>query len=104
MYRALEVPMLVVVPMTDVAERAFADLLYYLGEQAANEVALLRSRDEAIGAIESPSERSARMALLADLAKGRRRIVLAPVVALRQYLMPRETFEALQFELATGMD
>ena len=41
--------MLVVVPTPDVAERAFADLLYYLGEDEPRDVALLRSRDEAAG-------------------------------------------------------
>ena len=99
LYQELDAPMLVVVPTTDVAERAFADLLYYLGEEEPRQVALLRSRDEAIGAIESPSERSARMTLLADLTGGKRRMVFAPVVALRQYLMPRSRFDTLRFAL-----
>jgi transcription-repair coupling factor (superfamily II helicase) len=102
LYRALERPLLVVVPTPDVAERAFADLLYYLGEDEPEQVALLRSRDEALGAIESPSERSARMTLLADLAAGAHRLVLAPVVALRQYLMPRALFEQLRTTLRVG--
>ena len=104
LFRAIRKPMFVVVPTPDVAERAFADLLYYLGEEEPANVALLRSRDEAVGAIESPSDRSARMTLLADLAEGRPRIVLAPVVALRQYLMPRALFDALRFTLRTGDD
>ena len=102
LYRSLEQPLLVVVPTPDVAERAFADLLYYLGEDEPHDVALLRSRDEALGAIESPSERSARMTLLADLAAGARRLVLAPIAALRQYLMPRAHFERLRETLRTG--
>jgi transcription-repair coupling factor (superfamily II helicase) len=102
LYRALERPMLVIVPTPDVAERAFADLLYYLGEDEPLHVALLRSRDEALGAIESPSERSARMTLLADLAAGADRLVLAPVAAVRQYLMPRASLEASQMTLRTG--
>ncbi len=102
LYRALEQPLLVVVPTPDVAERAFADLLYYLGEDEPEQVALLRSRDEALGAIESPSERSARMTLLADLAGGAHRLVLAPVAALRQYLMPRALFEQLRTTLRVG--
>jgi transcription-repair coupling factor (superfamily II helicase) len=102
LYRELNRQMLVVVPTTDVAERAFADLLYYLGESDPTEVALLRSRDEAIGALESPSDRSARMTLLADLAAGKRRIVLAPVVALRQYVMPRSLFDELRTTVRTG--
>jgi transcription-repair coupling factor (superfamily II helicase) len=102
LYRTLERPMLVVVPTPDVAERAFADLLYYLGEDEPEHVALLRSRDEALGAIESPSERSARMTLLADLAAGAYRLVLAPVVALRQYVMPRPLFEGLRTTLRAG--
>ena len=104
LYRALEKPMLVVVPTPDVAERAFADLLYYLGEDEPQHVALLRSRDEALGAIESPSERSARMTLLADLGAGRSRLVLAPVAALRQYVMPRTLFDALRIPLRVGDD
>ena len=101
-YRSLERPMLVIVPTTDVAERAFADLLYYLGEDEPREVALLRSRDEAIGAIESPSERSARMTLLDDLQQGKRRIVFLPVVALRQYLDLPATFAQERFTLRIG--
>ncbi|MBV8148152.1 MAG: transcription-repair coupling factor [Candidatus Eremiobacteraeota bacterium] len=95
---------LVIVPTPDVAERTFADLLYFLGEDRADELALLRSREEAIGAIESPSERSARMTLLADLSSGSRRIVLAPIAAVRQYVMPRALFDSLRFALRPGND
>jgi len=102
LYRSLERPLLVAVPTPDIAERAFADLLYYLGESEPEHVALLRSRDEALGAIESPSERSARMTLLADLSSGRSRIILAPVAALRQYVMPRPLFEGSRFTLSAG--
>ncbi len=94
----------VIVPTPDVAERAFADLLYYVGEDRAAELALLRSREEAVGAIESPSERSARMTLLADLSARARRIVLAPIAAVRQYVMPRTIFESLRFVLRAGED
>ncbi|HTX58601.1 MAG TPA: CarD family transcriptional regulator, partial [Verrucomicrobiae bacterium] len=105
LYKALGGQMLVVVPTADVAERTFADLLYYLEEDAENApVALMRPRDESIGALESPSERSARMTLLADLAANRSTIVVAPVAAMRQYLMPRTTFEALSFKLETGKE
>ncbi len=93
--------LLAVVATPDAAERGFADLLYYLGEQG-DRVALLRSRDEAVGAIESPSERSARMTLLADLAGGRPRVVLAPIAAVRQPLMGRARFERSAFVLRTG--
>jgi transcription-repair coupling factor (superfamily II helicase) len=102
--RATGAPLLVAVPTPDVAERAFADLLYYLGEDRAAELALFRSRDEAIGAIESPSERSARMALLAQLRDGASRIVLAPIAALRQYLIPGETFDRVRFALHPGAE
>jgi transcription-repair coupling factor (superfamily II helicase) len=93
-YGATGAPLLVVVPTADIAERTFADLTYYLGDAAARSVALLRGRDETVGALESPSERSARMTLLADLCAGRSQIVVAPVAALRQYVMPRALFEA----------
>jgi transcription-repair coupling factor (superfamily II helicase) len=91
------------VPTSDVAERTFTDLSYFLGEKEPQTVALLRPRDETVGAIESPSERSARMTLLADLCARKPRIVIAPVAALRQYVMPRATFEqtALTLEVAT---
>jgi transcription-repair coupling factor (superfamily II helicase) len=82
----------------DAAERAFADLLYYLGDRS-EVVALLRSRDESAGAIESPSERSARMTLLGDLVRGAPRIVMAPISALRQRFVARERFESGRFEL-----
>ncbi|MBV9719527.1 MAG: transcription-repair coupling factor [Candidatus Eremiobacteraeota bacterium] len=99
--RSLGATLLVIVPTPDVAERAFADLLYYLGAHA-DRVALLRSRDEAVGAIESPSERSARITLLADLAGGASRIVLAPIAAVRQHVLPRQEFDTMRFALNTG--
>ncbi len=103
LHRMLGGTLLVVMPTPDAAERAFADLLYYL-EERTDQVALLRSRDEAVGAIESPSERSARIVLHADLADGAARIVLAPIVALRQHAMTRARFGELRFVLRTGDD
>ena len=96
--------MLVVVPTADVAERIFADLMYYIGEDAADgrTVSLVRAREESVGVIESPSERSARMTLFADLAADRPIIAIAPVAALRQYVMPRALFEAQSFALSKG--
>jgi transcription-repair coupling factor (superfamily II helicase) len=102
--RAIGGSLLVIVPTPDAAERAFADLLYYAGEEEPHSIALVRSRDEAVGAIESPSERSARMTLLADLANGERRIILAPIGAVRQYMMPPRIFDELRFSLRTGED
>jgi len=99
LYRALGGQIFVAMPTADAAERAFTDLLYFLEEDEPRSVALLRSRDEAIGALESPSEHSARMALLADLADGTPKIVLAPLAALRQYVMPRELFARSRFTL-----
>ena len=86
--------MLVVVPTADVAERTFADLTYYLSDTDARTVSLVRARDEAVGALDSPSERSARMTLLADLCANKPQIVVVPVAALRQYVMPCATFRA----------
>ena len=103
-FKALGGQMLVAVPTADVAERTFADLLYYLGENEAESVALMRPRDETVGALESPSERSARMTLLADLCAQRSLIVVAPVAALRQYVMPRQTFDELSFRLEKGRE
>jgi transcription-repair coupling factor (superfamily II helicase) len=99
--RELGGSVLVVLPTPDAAERGFADLLYYLGDRS-DIVALLRSRDEALGAIESPSERSARATLLADLIGGAPRIVLAPIAAVRQHFMARAQFEASRFTLRPG--
>lgn len=99
--RALGGALFVVTPTPDSAERAFADLLYYLGERS-DRIALLRSRDEALGAIESPSERSARITLLGDLADAAPRIVLAPIAAARQHMQRRSEFEALRFALRSG--
>ncbi len=101
MQQTLGGTLLVVMPTPDAAERAFADLLYYLGD-GTDRVALLRSRDEAIGAIDSPSERSARIGLLADLADGAARIVLTPIAAVRQHVTARARFEELRFVLRTG--
>ncbi len=101
LHRELGGCLLVVLPTPDAAERTFADLLYYL-EDRSERVALVRSRDEALGAIESPSERSARMTLLADLVDGAPRIVLAPIAAVRQHLMARTRFDELRFALRPG--
>ena len=100
-HRALRVPTLIVVPTADVAERTFADLTYYLGTNEGD-VTLVRAREESVGVIESPSERSARMTLLADLAAARVQVVVAPVAALRQYVVPRTVFAEASFALAVG--
>jgi len=101
-YGALGGTILVVVATADVAERTFADLTYYLGEAESRSVALVRARDEAVGALDSPSERSARMSLLADLCAGKPQIVVTPVAALRQFVMPCATFRAETLTLAAG--
>ncbi len=102
LHRLSERTLFVVTATSDIAERSFADLLYYLGEGDAQRVALLRARDETLGALESPSERSARMTLFADLLAGRPRIVLAPIGALRQFAMPPATFSAATRHLSVG--
>ncbi|HEY0394236.1 MAG TPA: transcription-repair coupling factor [Candidatus Elarobacter sp.] len=103
LHNALKGQIFVVVPTTDVAERTFTDLTYFFGgERAASSVALLRARDETLGAIESPSERSARMTLLADLCARKPQVVVAPVAALRQYVIPRRVFEDAAFTLRPG--
>jgi len=102
LHGALKGQIFVVVPTTDVAERTFTDLTYYLGESEPRGVALLRPRDETLGAIESPSERSARMTLLADLCARTPQVVIAPVAALRQFVMPRAVFEDASFALRPG--
>ncbi len=100
--RAVGGTLLVVVPTADVAERTFADLTYYLGERDAHVATLVRPRDEAVGALESPSDRSARMTLLADLCARVPQIIVTPLAALRQYVIPRARFEAELLALATG--
>jgi len=104
LYRAVGGQLFVLVPTADVAERVFADLLYFLEEEEPRSVRLLRARAEAVGAIESPSERSARMALLADLADGAPGVTLAPLAALRQYVTPRAVFQASRFTLRSSAD
>ncbi|HEV3156419.1 MAG TPA: CarD family transcriptional regulator, partial [Candidatus Baltobacteraceae bacterium] len=106
LWTALRRPMLIVVPTADIAERTFADLTQYLASEGAGTdatpLALVRARDESVGALESPSERSARMSLLNDLLDGRPIIAIAPLAALRQYLIPRELFDELRFTLRIG--
>jgi transcription-repair coupling factor (superfamily II helicase) len=98
---ALGGTLVVIVATPDAAERSYADLQYYLGERS-DRVALLRSRDEAVGAIESPSERSARITLLADMAEEKPRLILAPIAAVRQHFMARADFEDSRFVLRPG--
>ncbi len=99
--RELGSTIFVLLPTPDAAERAFADLLHYLGDRS-DRLALVRSREEAPGAIDSPSERSARITLLADLADHAPRIVLSPIAATRQYVIPPGAFNAQRFSLSTG--
>ncbi len=94
-------PALIVVPTPDVAEQTFADLTFYL---AGRELALVRPRGESAGALDSPSDRSARMTLLADLAAGKPIVAVAPLAALRQYVVPREVFRRSVRVLRTGDD
>ncbi len=101
--KALGGTLVAIVATPDAAERHYADLLYYVGEENGR-VALLRSRDEAVGAIETPSERSARMTLLAELLDRTPRIVLAPIAAVRQAFMRRDRFESARFTLCSGDD
>jgi transcription-repair coupling factor (superfamily II helicase) len=99
LHKALGGQIVVVVATSDVAERTFTDLTYYFGEPEARSVALLRARDETLGALESPSERSARMTLLADLCARKPQVIVAPVGALRQFVIPRRAFEDATFSL-----
>jgi len=104
---ALRAPILIVVPTSDIAERTFADLSYYLGENAAEhsqaiQVALVRPRAESAGVIESPSEQSARMTLLATLLSDTPLVAVAPVAALRQYVMPKAIFSELARTIRVG--
>jgi len=58
LYRSLGGQLFVAMPTADAAERAFTDLLYFLEEDEARSVSLLRSRDEAVGVLESDSAAS----------------------------------------------
>jgi transcription-repair coupling factor (superfamily II helicase) len=104
LYRAIGGHIFVVLPTADAAERMFADLLYYLEEEEPQTVRLLRSREETVGAIESPSERSARMTLLSELADGASGITLATLAALRQYVVPKAFFQNERFTLRVNDD
>jgi transcription-repair coupling factor (superfamily II helicase) len=99
--QAVQRQFLCIVPTDDVAEHTYADLLYYLGEAEGepSRVALLRPRDDAFGAIESASERSARMTLLEALTDCRPAIAIAGVAAVRQYLVSPGTFAERRFVL-----
>ncbi len=97
--------LLCVLPTADVAERTYADALYYLNAQddgAPAHVALLRSRDESFGAIESATEHSARVSLFAALASGSPLVVVAGLAAVRQYVLAPERFRAQCFTLRRG--
>jgi transcription-repair coupling factor (superfamily II helicase) len=101
LFSSLRAPIFVIVPTADIAERTFADLTYYLGAGTAEApVTLVRPREESVGVIESPSERSARMTLFAELAARRAHVIVAPIAALRQFVMPRAAFAERSFTLA----
>jgi len=99
------VPTAVIVATADIAERTFADLSYYLADASgAPPVTLVRAREESVGIIESPSERSARMTLFEDLLAGKQQVIVVPVAALRQYVMPRAVFREASLRLDVGSD
>ncbi len=100
--RALGGAFFCVVPTADVAERVYADFLYYFGDDAQRPVALLRARDDPFGALESPSERSARISLFDALADGAPVVVIAGVAAVCQYVVPPERLRALRFTIRRG--
>jgi len=102
LFRRLRRTMLVVLPTADAAERALGDALHFLGEDEPRSAVLLRPREEAVGAQESPTERSARITLLAELAAGVPRLILAPLAAIRQYVLPPERFRELTLRLGPG--
>jgi transcription-repair coupling factor (superfamily II helicase) len=93
-----------IVPTEDVAEKTFADLLYYLGERESvpQRVALLRARGESFGAIESASERSARIGIFESLADGKPLLTIASVNAVRQYVIAPDAFRTRRFVLRRG--
>ncbi|HUY10750.1 MAG TPA: DEAD/DEAH box helicase, partial [Candidatus Dormibacteraeota bacterium] len=95
-------PTLVILPTPDAAERAYADVLCYLGEADARKLHLHRGHEAAFGSIEAPSERSARMTLLAALDAGESLLVLTSVAALRSYTMPRSLLHELRTPLRVG--
>ncbi len=98
-------PTAVIVATADIAERTFADLSYYLADASgAPPVTLVRAREESVGIIESPSERSARMTLFEDLLAGKQQVIVVPVAALRQYVMPRAVFREASLRLDVGSD
>ncbi len=105
--RAREGQLVCIVPTADVAERVYADFLYYggasTGEPSAG-VALLRERGESYGAIESPSERSARAGVFERLAMGDPLVVITSVWAIREYLMSPERFRSERFTLMRGAE
>jgi len=112
---ATQRPLLVIVSTSDLAERTYADLLTYreLGDGStaptpqSGGVALLRPRSDRLGALTTPSEQSARMTLLADLALDTMTgslppIIVAPLAALRQYLPPPNLVRESSLRLTVG--
>ena len=94
--------MLVVVPTTEVAERTFADLIVLSwAKRKPVTVALVRRATKRCGALDSPSERSARMTLLADLCappSANRHRTGGRVAA--KSVMPCDVFEPRRLTLA----
>ncbi|MDE2572194.1 MAG: hypothetical protein KGM44_06685, partial [bacterium] len=101
LYAALGGQMLVVTPTTDVAERTYSDLTYWLADKV-EELALLRPYDEEIGSLDNPTERAARMAALGRLAAGEPSLVVAPLAALRQALAPPQVLREERIAIAEG--
>ena len=88
-------------PTPDSADRCANDLAFYL-DDTGQAVHVLRPREESSSGFSSPTERSARIEVLAALAAGRPGVYCAPHAALRQRLPDAAQWRDLSLGLQRG--
>lgn len=84
------------------AQKIFEDLANLVGDQV-----LLYPVNELIAseiAVASPELKAQRMEVLNQLSQNKKRIIVAPIAALRRFLPPKEAWMNSQFHLKLGQD
>ncbi|MCM3598939.1 transcription-repair coupling factor [Metabacillus idriensis] len=102
LYQHSNKPILMITHNLFQAQKIYEDLVNLVGDQV-----LLYPVNELIAselAVASPELKAQRMEVLNQLSQDKKRIIVAPVAALRRFLPPKEAWLENQFHLKLGQD
>ena len=102
LFKHADKPLLVITHNLFQAQKIYEDLTNLAGDQV-----LLYPVNELIAselAIASPELKAQRMDVLNQLSEDKKRVVVAPIAALRRFLPPKEEWKRNQFHLKLGQD